>query len=365
MQLFRWLRPYGIVNCGRRRSTTTRSIRSSASSLVPAASALFQTGGRFSAGHRVHAHRLRSPDDRRARLHRQPRQHAHDLSSSRGSWRSGGSPSRQPARRVLTDLPRLLRAAAGHRRLCRLRLALSEARVPRRAVGRRAKGTTSRPAGAVPEGELSFPLLTPRAAQGRIISSGDRRCSPARTDRGAAPRDRPIFRASSSAASNVMPSRRTRRIIQNAPTRMAAVQWMNIGRFAASSVIFRNSSTDASVGCWIVHRDVEVLQACRLDGLLFLLRTMLARLPQVQHGLDAVGLQHREVFGPRLPAGAEVGCNLQEVADVGEGGAAGAWARTSVRRAMTMGNSRSFALQISSSDRGGRSDRPRSRLRCR
>src|SRR5215204_378425 len=68
-----------------------------------------------------------------------------------------------------------------------------------------------------------------------------------------------------------------------------------------------------------VDRDVEVLQAGGLDGLLLLVGAMFARLPQVQHRLDAVRLQRREVFGARLPAGAEVGCNLQEVADVERG----------------------------------------------
>ena len=58
----------------------------------------------------------------------------------------------------------------------------------------------------------------------------------------------PTLRPSSSAASGVSPSRTARRMAQNAPTRMAAVQWMNIGRFAGSSVIFRNASTSASVG---------------------------------------------------------------------------------------------------------------------
>ena len=33
-----------------------------------------------------------------------------------------------------------------------------------------------------------------------------------------------------------------------APTRTAAVQWMNAGRFAGSSVSFRNSSTCSSFG---------------------------------------------------------------------------------------------------------------------
>ena len=60
--------------------------------------------------------------------------------------------------------------------------------------------------------------------------------------------DQPTFFASSSAASIAIPSRITRRIAQNAPTRIAAVQWMNIGRFAGSSVNRRNSSTCASVG---------------------------------------------------------------------------------------------------------------------
>ena len=40
----------------------------------------------------------------------------------------------------------------------------------------------------------------------------------------------------------------TRRIIQKAPTRIAAVQCMNAGRFSGSSVIFRNSSTCSSLG---------------------------------------------------------------------------------------------------------------------
>ena len=35
-------------------------------------------------------------------------------------------------------------------------------------------------------------------------------------------------------------------LIQNAPARMAAVQWMKAGRFSGSSVSFRNSSTCAS-----------------------------------------------------------------------------------------------------------------------
>ena len=39
-----------------------------------------------------------------------------------------------------------------------------------------------------------------------------------------------------------------RRIIQNAPTRIAAVQWMNAGRLAGSSVRRRNSVACSSVG---------------------------------------------------------------------------------------------------------------------
>ena len=40
---------------------------------------------------------------------------------------------------------------------------------------------------------------------------------------------------------------------------------------------------------------------------------MLARLPQVEHGLDAVGLELRERFEPRLSAGAELRADLQEL----------------------------------------------------
>jgi hypothetical protein len=66
---------------------------------------------------------------------------------------------------------------------------------------------------------------------------------------------------------------------------------MNIGRFDGSS------------------------QAGLLDRRLFFFRAMLARLSQVQHGFHAVGFQLRKVLEPGLAARAELGRDLNKVAD--------------------------------------------------
>ena len=102
---------------------------------------------------------------------------------------------------------------------------------------------------------------------------------------------------------------------QNPPTRMAAVQWMNIGRLAGSSVILEKLVGLFDRGRAVNDRDVEVLQPGLLDRLPLFVRAMLTRRPQVQDRLDAFGLEPREVVGPRLSARAEVGRDTHEVPD--------------------------------------------------
>ena len=115
----------------------------------------------------------------------------------------------------------------------------------------------------------------------------------------------------------LMPSLSTRRIIQNAPTRIAAVQWMKIGRFAGI-VGDLQELIDARVGrLLVVDRDVEVLQARGFDGLALFVGPVLGRLAQVQHRLDPILFEPREMLHPRLSASAELRRDLKEGADVG------------------------------------------------
>ncbi len=88
---------------------------------------------------------------------------------------------------------------------------------------------------------------------------------------------------------------------------------MNIGRFAGSSVIFRNSIGLGVGRLGVDDRDVEVLQPGPSTAARSSVGAMLARLPQVEHRLHAVGLQLREMLDPRLTAGAELRVHLQEV----------------------------------------------------
>jgi hypothetical protein len=63
----------------------------------------------------------------------------------------------------------------------------------------------------------------------------------------------------------------------------------------------------------IVDRDVEVLQPRLLHRFLFLFRPVLGRLPEVQHGFDAILFELLEVLDARLAAGAELGRDFEEI----------------------------------------------------
>ena len=74
---------------------------------------------------------------------------------------------------------------------------------------------------------------------------------------------------------------------------------------------------------------LKYLEPGLLDRRTLLVRAMFARLPQVEDRLDALRLQLGEVLEARLPAGAEVGVDPQEVPDRRHGGR---------RRGLRLGN---------------------------
>ena len=98
----------------------------------------------------------------------------------------------------------------------------------------------------------------------------------------------PIRLASSNALSSSHPSRSTRRIIQKAPTRIAAVQWINTGPFlSCSSVSLRKSSASSSSGALGVDGNVEIAHP-QLFHFCFLARTLMFGVSaQVDDDLDA------------------------------------------------------------------------------
>jgi hypothetical protein len=104
---------------------------------------------------------------------------------------------------------------------------------------------------------------------------------------------------------------------------------MNIGRFAGSSVIFRNAFTSASLGFLYTTGTLKYLIPGRLDRRLLVRGAMLGRLPQVEQGLHAVSLELGKGLETRLGAGAELWVHLEELWDcrrlglcrgLGEGG---------------------------------------------
>ena len=160
MQLFPWLRPSVSVACGR--VALLRRDRS-----VPRQLAGGRARRRCS---RLAAGSARTSSSRTTRSIGSPRASASTPStcstrapptSSRRSWRSGAIVRfDSQRRRVLTDLLGSYDLRPGTVVLCRVRLALSEAGVPRRAVGRRRRGLPDDQPGAVLEGELPVPFLT-------------------------------------------------------------------------------------------------------------------------------------------------------------------------------------------------------------